>query len=144
MSHELTVMRTFNAPIEKVWKAWSDPKIFAKWYGPQSFTTPVCKIDFKVGGIHLWAMQSPDGNKYYSTGEYKEIIPMNKIVYTDTMCDENGNPQPGETLVTIIFEDLGDKTQMTLKQAGMPDDMAVGGATQGWNQSFDKLINSID
>jgi uncharacterized protein YndB with AHSA1/START domain len=55
----LVIKRIFDAPRELLWKAWSDPEQMKRWWGPKGFTTPVCKIDFRVGGVYLYCMRSP-------------------------------------------------------------------------------------
>lgn len=79
----VSITRTFNLPVDTVWKAWTEPESFKKWWGPKDYTCPSCTIDFKVGGKNLAAMRGPDGKDIWSTGTYKEIIPQKKIVYTD-------------------------------------------------------------
>ena len=97
-------------------------------------------------------MQSPDGKKFYSTGTFKEVVPMEKLVYTDSFADESGNVVPAEhygmkdipleTEVTVTFEDAGDgKTKMTLKHMLSTDEHSSEQASVGWNQSLDKLEN---
>jgi uncharacterized protein YndB with AHSA1/START domain len=123
------------------------------WWGPKGFTSPSCKIDFRVGGVWLGCMSSPDfqeGRDLWSTGVYREIVPMERIVITDSFADADGNVVPAshygitedmplEMLVTVTFEDLGGKTRMTLRHEGMPAGAMGEGASQGWNESFDKL-----
>lgn len=153
---ELNITRTFNAPIAKVWKAWSDPAAFMQWWGPKEFTCPVAKLDFRVGGKYHTCMQDPSGMKFWSVGIYKEIVPMTKIVCSDSFADENGNvvsaavygmPDadqfPMEMEIIVNFEDLGDKTKMTLKQIGHPVGKVTEMATQGWNESFDKIDKAL-
>jgi uncharacterized protein YndB with AHSA1/START domain len=156
--NELVITRVFNAPVELVWKMWTDPEHCKKWCGPRGFTTPVCRIDFRVGGKFLNCMkatQEIEGPNIWkkgiwSTGVYKEIIPLEKIVCTDSFADENGNVVhathygmnkdfPLEMLVTVTFEEHDGKTKMTLRHMGMPAGADTEGANQGWNQSFDKL-----
>ncbi len=153
---ELVITRYFDAPREAVWKAWTDPEQIMRWWGPKDFTSPVCKIDFKVGGKYLLCMRGkagPDAEEkdYWSTGTYKEILPMEKFIVMDSFADENGNivsstyygmPEfPMETQITVTFEDIEGKTKMTLKyqDIGHPDDQINSNMEQGWNQSFDKL-----
>ncbi len=142
----VTVERVVNAPRELVWRAWVEPEHFARWYGPQGFTLPVCEIDLRVGGRHLWGMQSPDGQLMYSTGTYSEIVPNERFVCTDAFCDAEGNivpmgdGHPVETVLTMTLEDLGGgRTKMVLRQAGWSDPGMAAGAGGGWNQAFDKL-----
>jgi uncharacterized protein YndB with AHSA1/START domain len=152
----LVIERVFDAPRELVWKAWTDPEMAMRWWGPKGFTAPSCEIDFRVGGKTLFAMQSPEfneGQPIWSTGVYKEIVPLERIVTTDSFADENGNVVPAshygmagdfplEMLVTVTFEDLGGRTKLTLRHEGLPAS-DVEGAGGGWNESFDKLAASL-
>ena len=157
---ELVITRVFDAPRELVWKAWTDPEQVMRWWGPKLFTSPSCKIDFRVGGKYLFCMRSDRGPEVWqkglwSTGVYKEIIPMEKIVCTDCFADEHGNVVPAthygmpadfplEMLVTVTFEKYkGNKTKMTLTLVGIPAGEHYKGANQGWNESFDKLAESL-
>jgi len=157
---ELVITRVFDAPRELVWKAWTDPEQVMRWWGPKIFTSPSCKIDFRVGGKYLFCMRSDSGPEIWqkglwSTGVYKEIVPMEKIVCTDCFADEQGNVVPAthygfgedfplEMLVTITFEKYEDsKTKLTLRQAGFPAGEIKGMANVGWNESFDKLAESL-
>ena len=71
----ITITREFDAPREKVWRAWTDPDRLMKWWGPKGFTSPFCKIDLRVGGKYLYDMRSSEGRDYWSTGTYREIVP---------------------------------------------------------------------
>jgi uncharacterized protein YndB with AHSA1/START domain len=148
--NELVITRIFDAPRERVWKAWSEPEQMMKWWGPKVFTAPVCKIDFRVGGKYLFCMRDPKGKDYWSTGVFKEIVPPEKIVWTDSFADEKGNPVPAshygmgddfpsEMTVTFTFEDMNGKTKLRLVHAGMPGGEQGKMANQGWNESLDKL-----
>jgi uncharacterized protein YndB with AHSA1/START domain len=153
----LVIERVFDAPRELVWKAWTDPELAMRWWGPKGFTAPAAEIDFRVGGRMLLAMQSPDfneGRPIWSTGIYREIVPLERIVVTDSFADGNGNVVPAthygmaedfplEMLVTVTFEDLGGKTKMTLRHEGLPAGEMKDGAGVGWNESFDKLAEAL-
>ena len=93
-SKELIITRVFNFPRSLVWKAWSMPEMLKKWWGPKDYTCPVCKIDFRVGGKYLSCMRSPEGKDYWSTGIYRQIVPIKIIVMTDSFADEKGNVVP--------------------------------------------------
>jgi uncharacterized protein YndB with AHSA1/START domain len=151
---ELVITRVFDAPRELVWKAWTEPEHMMRWSGPKGFTTPVCKIDFRVGGVFLNCMRSPEGQDYWSTGVYREIVPLERIVCTDSFADEKGNVVPAthygmtddvplEMLVTVTFEDMDGKTRMTLRHEGLPAGEMSDGAGTGWNESFDKLAEFL-
>lgn len=150
----LTIERIFDAPRALVWKAWTDPEHLMRWWGPKDFTSPACTVDLRVGGRYLFCMQSPDGQKYWSTGVYNEIIPLERLVCTDSFADEQGNVVPAtyygmgediplEMLVTITFEDHSGKTKMTLHHTGLPAGEMADMTGAGWNESFDKLAASL-
>jgi uncharacterized protein YndB with AHSA1/START domain len=150
---ELVITRIFDAPRELVWQAWTDPKQIVKWWGPKNFTAPVAKIDLRVGGKYLYCMRSPEGQDYWSTGIYREVVPPERLVCTDSFADADGNVVsashygvgedfPLEMQVTITFEDIDGKTKMTLKHVGLPESMSDMTST-GWNESFDKLAESL-
>ena len=151
---ELVITRVFDAPRELVWKTWTDPERVKRWCGPAGFTAPVCEIDLRVGGVNLYCMRSPDGQDYWSTGIYREIVPPERIVATDSFADEKGNVVPAshygmgpdfptELLVTVTFEDQDGKTKMTLWHAGMPEGQMSEMVAAGWNESFDKLAETL-
>ncbi len=156
----LTITRTFDAPREKVWKAWTTPEHVKQWWGPQGFSAPEATIDFREGGTYLYCMRGgpdmgPFANKdFWSTGTYKEIVPMERIVATDNFADAHGNvispndagmpgEWPEEMTVTVTFADAGEgKTKITLVHTGHPAEMAKD-AEAGWNQSLDKFAAAL-
>ncbi len=153
-ANELVVVRVFDAPRERVWKAWTEPEQAKRWWGPKGFTAPVWTTDFRVGGKYLYCMRSPDGKDYWGTGVYREIVRLEKIVARDSFADSDGNVVPAshygfaadfprELLLTVTFEDLGSKTKMTLRHAGFPAGSDREGAAQGWTESFEKLATSL-
>ena len=149
----VVIERTFNAAVDLIWQMWTDPEHFKKWYGPKGFTVPVAEMDLRVGGKRLVCMTSPDGSmKMWTTGEYVEIVPNVRLVYTERPSDENGNevspsamgmPEgyPTKTEVTVLLEDVDGRTKMVMTHAGVPADSGAGG---GWNQAFDKLADLIE
>lgn len=154
--NELVITRVFDAPRELVWKAWNSCEIMKQWWGPKGYTSTYCRNDFRVGGTSLSNMQAPEGNDpwsgktIWSTGIYKEIVPFQKIVTTDSFSDEQGNVVsaarygmnadfPLELLVTVRFEDYEGKIRLTLQHTGFPSEADCDGAREGWNESLDKL-----
>jgi uncharacterized protein YndB with AHSA1/START domain len=151
---DISITRIFDAPRELVWRAWTEPEHLMRWWGPKGFTTPFCEINLRVGGRYLNCMRSPQGQDYWSTGTYLEIVPLERIVCTDSFADAQGNVVPAtyygmeadiplQMLVTVTFEDLQGKTRMTLEHAGLPAGPTSEGASAGWNESFDKLAESL-
>ncbi|MBX3066160.1 MAG: SRPBCC domain-containing protein [Anaerolineae bacterium] len=151
----IVVERIIDAPVELVWRLWTQPEHFKNWYGPQGFRVFVAEMDVRVGGRHLFCMETdtPDGTmKMWLVGEYTEIVPNKRLVYTDSPSDENGRlvplpadgtaeAQPLITEVTVLLEDVGGRTRMTVTHAGVPSD--AGGASEGWEQAFTKLASYV-
>jgi uncharacterized protein YndB with AHSA1/START domain len=148
------VTRTFDAPRERLWQAWTDPERVKRWWGPKDFTAPMCELDLRVGGKYLFCMRGPDGKDYWTTGVYRMIDPPNELVFTDCFADEQGNvvpasyygftePFPLELLVTITLEDWNGGTRMTLRHSGFPPGEAGKLAKAGWNESLDKMAESL-
>ena len=145
------VERIFDAPVDLIWQMWTQPEHFKNWYGPQGFTVPVAEMDVRVGGKRLVCMASPDGSmKMWTIGEYMEIVSNQRLVYTESMADENGNVvspsdmgmpdgYPAMTEVTVLLEDLGGRTKMVMTHAGVP-----ANAKGGWEQAFAKMADRIE
>lgn len=152
VTEQVEIERVYDAPREVIWQMWTEPQHFAQWYGPTGFTIPTCEIDLQQGGKRLCCMQSPDGMQMWFTGIYKEISPIDKLVYTESMADAEGNvvgpdhygmpanAQPLETVITVMLEDLGNQTRMTMTHAGIP---AGSPGESGWNMAFDKLASVL-
>ena len=149
----VVIERIFDASVDLIWQMWTRPDHYKKWYGPEGFTVPVAEMDVRVGGKRLVCMESPDGSmKMWMTGEYVEVVSNQRLVFTESMSDENGNVispsamgmpdgHPETTEVTVLFEDVGGRTRMTMTHVGVPADSP--GET-GWNQAFAKLAGYIE
>lgn len=151
---ELVIIRIFDAPRELVWKAWTEPERLMRWWGPKGFTAPVCKNDLRVGGAYLYCMRSPEGQEFWSTGVYREIVAPSLLVCTDSFADEKGNVVPAthyglgpdfplELQVTVTLAEDAGKTRMTLCHVGIPPGEMSEMCKAGWSESFDKLAESL-
>lgn len=147
---DLVIERVFDAPRELVWKTWTEADGVKRWWGPKDFTAPSVKMDLRVGGIYLYCMRAPDGKDYWSTGTFRDIVPLERIVATDSFADKDGNivaatyygmsaDIPLELVLSVTFQDIGAKTKLILRHAGMPPGTDRELARQGWNESLDKL-----
>ncbi|BAY24030.1 hypothetical protein NIES2100_38230 [Calothrix sp. NIES-2100] len=144
---EIIITRVFNAPRELVFKAWTEPKHIAQWWGPKGFTTHVTEMDFRPGGQWRYVMISPDGTEYPVKGVFHEIVPPERIVASDEF--DEGFEQvinadlPQGIVTTAIFEDVNGKTKLTLQilHASESDRRKHEemGVVAGWNSSFDCL-----
>ena len=142
---ELIIEYIINAPREKVFMAWIDPKQLAKWWGPELFTNPVCELDVRPGGAIRVTMRGPDGQDYPMGGVFQEIVKPERLVFTTTaFVDKKGNAEL-ENLNSVTFENLpGEKTKLTLRaviRKSTPAMIAgpLKGMEAGWTGSFVKL-----
>lgn len=149
---DFIVTRTFDAPRELVYKAWTDPEMIKKWWGPKNFTSPTAKIDLREGGKYLLAMRDPSGKDFWNGGEFRVVTP-DRLVWVDTFTDSQGNPVPAstyglsvnypmETIITITFVETAGKTNLTISHP-MADGVNYDDETTGWNESLDKLSDLL-
>jgi uncharacterized protein YndB with AHSA1/START domain len=132
----LVIKRTFDAPRELVWKAWTDVKHAKQWWGPKGFTAPLVELDNREGGPWRARMRSPDGKDYWQHGVTREIVPPERLSFT-FIWDEH--PEE-EMLVTVTLVERGGMTEMTFRQEGFKSVEERDGHAGGWNESFDRLV----
>ena len=135
----VVIERTFEAPVELIWKLWTEPEHFKAWYGPEGASIPVAKVDLRVGGQRLISMeaQTPNGPmQMWFSGEYRALDEHRLLVYTEAVSDENGKAMSDMTEVRVEFEDLGDRTRLVLTHVGIP---AESPGAVGWNAALAKL-----
>jgi uncharacterized protein YndB with AHSA1/START domain len=142
----VTLTRVYDAPRDLVWRAWTDPKHMAQWFGPRGFTSSVPELDVRAGGALRIVMHGPDGNDYPMKGVFREVKPPQRLVFSNIAIDKDGNHLlEGET--TVILEEQGGKTKLTLKTYAkglvpMAPQM-LSGMEAGWSQSLDKLGETL-
>jgi uncharacterized protein YndB with AHSA1/START domain len=149
----VVIERSFDAPVDLIWRMWTDPEHFKAWYGPDGATIPVARMDVWVGGSRLvcMEMQTPDGSmRMWFAGEYRDVVENERLVYTEFMSDENGNTvsppsgmpdgHPTTTEVRVELEDLGGRTKMVMTHAGIP---AGSPGAAGWAMALDKLAARV-
>ena len=83
-----TLTRWLDAPRDRVWRAWTDPRELAQWWGPHGFTNPVAEADVRPGGSLRIVMRSPEGEEFPMSGEFLEVDPPARLVFTDDITDE--------------------------------------------------------
>ena len=138
--HELVLTSVFDAPLELVFKAWTDPKRVAQWWGPHRFTNPVCELDPRPGGAIRIHMRGPDGTVYPMTGVYQEVVEPERIVFTSAALDAAGKPM-FELLTTVTEQ--GGKTKQILRARVIKSTAQaapyLAGMEAGWTQSLERL-----
>lgn len=131
---EIVITRLFDAPLDVVWRAWTDSEQARQW-GPRGFTTPERETDFRVGGAWHAVMISPDGKTFRQHGVVREYEPMRKLAFTFVWDETPGE----EMLVSVQFTPSGRQTEMVFRQTGFASDVSRDGHSGGWNEAFDGL-----
>jgi uncharacterized protein YndB with AHSA1/START domain len=152
-TNTVRITRTFGAPVQAVWDAWTKAELFKKWWGPKNYTCPAATLDVRVGGSYLAAMRGQDGKTTWGTGTYREVVPRERLVYTDSFADNEGHvitareagmdfDLPRQLLVKVTFKEKDGKTTMELEHKEFPPEL-IADCAQGWNESFDKLERNL-
>lgn len=152
---KLIIERIFNAPIGKVWAAFTTPEILAKWWSPAGMTNYYASTDVREGGEFRYCFADSEGEKYWGKGVYKKIVEPTYLAYIDYFTDSDGNPVPPSyygipgdestpTLVEFVFTAKGDITEMKISGEIPYDDSMIENMTQGWNSMFDKLDGRLN
>ena len=154
---DFVLTRTVDAPRERVFEAFTDPKQLAQWWGPAGFTNPVCEMDVRPGGRYRIVMRSPEGQDYPLVGEFFEVVKPSKLVMTmdlrehpaeffaalDALRPSEEKGKPYAPRATITFEEAFGRTTVTvvqrLESAADAAATAKLGAIEGWAQSFERL-----
>ena len=141
-TNTLELRRTIKAPVEKVFKAWTEPEQISQWFGCDKVSELRVTQDFRVGGQYrMDVVNCDDGNPKAVYGTFKEIVPNKKLVYSWT----NGSVEfpADDTLVSIEFIAKGNETEIHLVHSNFALDKSVEGHTLGWQQCFDKLARHV-
>ena len=140
---DLVISRIIDAPRERVFTAWTCH--LPRWWGPHGMTTPVCEMDLRPGGVFKTVMRTPDGTDYPTQGVFLEVIPNERIVFTDAFEPGWGTGGPPFLVAITTFESLpGDRTRYTARarhwSSSDREKHEQMGFHQGWNESLDRLI----
>ena len=134
--------RVFRAPPERVFKAFIDPEAKVKWLPPNGFTGKVHHIDARVGGTYKMSFTNfSSGHSHSFGGKYLEIVPGERLRYTDQFDDPN---LPGEIMVTITFKKVSVGTEVNIEQAGIPEVIPPDACHLGWGESLILLAKLVE
>jgi uncharacterized protein YndB with AHSA1/START domain len=154
-TYDVIVTRVFDASIEQVWKAWSEPEYVMQWWGPTGFTCPLARMDFREGGTSLVCMRAPHeygGMDMYNTWSYSKIEPGRRIEFVMRFADQDGNAiepaaagippgVPSEVRHVITFEEVGKGwTEMIVTEYGYPSEQVRDMSKMGMEQCADKMV----
>jgi uncharacterized protein YndB with AHSA1/START domain len=145
LKQDLVLTRVFDAPRELVFRAWTDPKHLAQWFGPHGFTNPVCDVDLRPGGEWRHVMRGPDGNDYPMLAVFQEVVRPERLVFMTYV--PNRKKSLFEILNTVTFAEQGGKTKLiveakVLKSTPEAAPM-LAGMEEGWTQSLERLAKHL-
>jgi len=139
---EILITRVFDAPRELVFRAHTDPALIPLWWGPRSTTTIVDKMDVRPGGKYRFVHRTDDGSEYVFHGEFREIVPPERIVQTSEL-----EGSPGIVLETLTFDERDGRTTLTVLDEcptqETRDAMIASGMEAGLNESYDRLAHLL-
>ncbi|HEY2800630.1 MAG TPA: SRPBCC domain-containing protein [Chthoniobacterales bacterium] len=134
----LEIKRFINAPRDRVYAAWTDPAQLKEWFGPEDVQTLIFRADVRVGGRYRWDLRSPDGEEMTAFGEYRELVPGRKIVFT-WKWDDDENWAAHDSLVMVELSDHDRGTNVRLTHVQLPSEESRDRHNEGWNSLLDKL-----
>jgi uncharacterized protein YndB with AHSA1/START domain len=140
---ELVLTRLINAPRDKVYRCWTEPQLMKQWFAPLPYTTPHVEVDVRPGGANLIVMRGPDGKDMPNRGVYLEVVPNERLVFTDAFVKAWEPSEKPFMTVILTFEDEGGKTRYTARARHwtVADKEAHEkmGFHQGWGICADQL-----
>ena len=141
-NNQVNLHRVFAAPVEKVFKAFTDADAMASWLPPYGFVCTVHHMDFIIGGTYKMSFTNfTTGSKHSFGGQYLEILPNERLKYSDQFDDPN---LPGQMITTIQFKKVLCGTELFAQQEGIPDAIPVEMCYLGWQESLDKLKRLVE
>jgi uncharacterized protein YndB with AHSA1/START domain len=140
--HSIILFRTFSAPRALVWKAWTAPEHLMRWLCPAEFTTLFAENDLRLGGAWRAGMRSPDGENFIHCGEYVEIDPPRRLVFSHRWEQNSREPQ-ANTLIAVTLNDVDGKTQMIFAQSGLATLPSALSHKAGWTGAFEFLAEFL-
>ncbi|MFJ9579107.1 SRPBCC domain-containing protein [Streptomyces sp. NPDC101191] len=138
---ELVVTRTFDAPVRRVWEAWTRPEHVRAWYGLASLTMSVCDIDLRPGGAWRWGQRTPEGQEIVFSGTYEDIVPAERLVYTEIF---EQMPDADPVRVILSFDATPDGGTALTSTSFWPtteirDQALAAGMETGIREQYDRL-----
>jgi uncharacterized protein YndB with AHSA1/START domain len=138
----LVVRRTIDAPVDRVFAAWTTPEMLRRWWGPGDFTCPEASVDLRPGGGYRLLMRMGNGMEMVVSGTYREVVAPTRLVYTWRW--ESGPPAgPDESEVTVEFGDDGGRTQVVITHRAFPTGHETGAYHVGWKEGLEKLDRTL-
>ena len=146
----LVVERTFNAPRDLVWQAWTAPKHIEKWWGPHGWATTVYKMDVRPGGVWHYCMRGPEDAESWGLGTYSEVNAPGRLSYDDAFSDKDGNISPNMPVTSIVLDFIEQDGKTRLVSTSVFDSpetlesLKGMGMMEGLNETWDRLQEHVE
>jgi uncharacterized protein YndB with AHSA1/START domain len=144
---ELVITRIINAPREKVYRAWTDAEQLKQWFAPKPWTTPSAKLDVRAGGSNTIVMRSPEGQEFPNHGVYLEVLPNERLVFTDAYTEAWQPSEKPFMTVILTFEDHAGKTKYIARvrhwNVADLEQHEKMGFHEGWGRCTDQLTQLV-
>lgn len=139
---EIVLTRVFDAPAHLVYKAFIDPELLKRWFGPHGWSLTVCEVDLRVGGAWRYVLKGPDGTTMGMGGVYQEIVPGQRTVHTESFDD-----YPGDSVITTVLTEHDGKTTLTAtaryESKEVRDAVVESGMEHGAAETYDRLAELL-
>lgn len=150
---EVTATRVFDAPVERVWQAWTEPEYIRQWWGPTGFTAPVAEMDVRVGAASRVVMRSPEGHDFFNIWTYTTVIPLTRLEFHMGFANSDWQPRdpadlglppdiPAEVRHVVTFTGKG-PTELTVTEFGYSSPQTVEFSRQGLEECLDKMVIAL-
>jgi uncharacterized protein YndB with AHSA1/START domain len=153
-THDMVLTRTFDAPVDDVWRAWTESELVKRWWGPTGFTAPLAEMDVREGGTSRVCMRAPaefGGQDLYNTWTYGTVIPMERLEFVHAFSDADRNPVepadlnlppgiPRDVPHLVTFTAVGDgRTELMVRESGYASAEVAAFSRGGMEQCLDKM-----
>ena len=138
----LEIKRLINAPRDRVYAAWTDPAQLKEWFGPENIHTRNFVADARIGGKYHWDLVNQEGEEMTAFGEYRELVPNKKIVFTWKWEDDE-NWKTHDSIVTVELSDRDGGTEVRLIHEQLPNEESRDSHNEGWNSVLEKLAKFL-
>ncbi len=140
----LHITRVFKAPLDRVYEVWTDLEHAKEWWGPEGCETLELTVDARVGGKYVWRLRTQDGFEMKAFGEYREVHPRERLVYTWIWADDE-EWEHKESIVTVVFIALdANTTEIRLSHENLPTKDSRDNHVGGWNSALDRFTRMVD
>lgn len=139
----LEIKRLIKAPLDQVYAAWTDPARLKEWFGPENVRTRNFTADTRVGGKYQWDLTNDEGEEMTAHGEYRELVPNRKVVFTWQWKDDE-DWENNTSVVTVELSDAAGGTELRLTHERLPSEASRDRHNEGWNSVLDRLEESLD